>query len=363
LTTRYIYEYDEVILELDATGSQTARNVRGNRNISRTTGATVYFHHNGQGDVTSLGNASGTIVAEYYYDAWGNHLRAESQHENPYRYRGYIFDEDSGLYYLKARFYDPELARFMQEDTYRGRQSDPLSLNLYTYCHNNPIKYYDPTGHNAVMAAGMAATSAKISSLLNQANAQGLTGAALGAFMNGQAGAISAAANGAAGAVRSGGGNNPNISFVPGVGYFDGNNNQLRSNEFSFAPGDSGSAWVLGERRDDGTWTVKSTALWESHGDVGVLTSDKKSKGVGSAGAVTTNNGLRLGGGVFVFYDPNTHAHTNTSYIPIWRESLATEHNIPINQVHLISLAPADGKTPQQILADQNERRCLSGKF
>ncbi len=52
-------------------------------------------------------------------------------------------------YYLKARMYDPVTARFMQEDTYRGKDEDPLSLNLYTYCHNNPIEYYDPTGHIA----------------------------------------------------------------------------------------------------------------------------------------------------------------------------------------------------------------------
>ena len=63
----------------------------------------------------------------------------------------YTFDEESGLYYLNARFYDPELARFMQEDTYRGQRSDPLSLNLYTYCHNNPIRYWDPSGR---LAAG-----------------------------------------------------------------------------------------------------------------------------------------------------------------------------------------------------------------
>ena len=66
--------------------------------------------------------------------------------DNPYRYRGYTFDSESGLYYLNARVYDPELARFMQEDTYRGQKGDPLSLNLYTYCKNNPITYWDPSG-------------------------------------------------------------------------------------------------------------------------------------------------------------------------------------------------------------------------
>ncbi|TYQ14543.1 UNVERIFIED_CONTAM: RHS repeat-associated protein [Acetivibrio alkalicellulosi] len=63
------------------------------------------------------------------------------------KYAGYFYDGETGLYYLNARFYDPETARFIQEDTYRGSINDPLSLNLYAYGHNNPIKYYDPTGH------------------------------------------------------------------------------------------------------------------------------------------------------------------------------------------------------------------------
>jgi hypothetical protein len=188
------------------------------------------------------------------------------------------------LYYLKARFYDPELARFMQEDTYRGRQSDPLSLNLYTYCHNNPIKYYDPTGHNAVSnAANQAAQQA-----IRDAQARGVTGPALGEIAG-------AAADNAATAmwssIRSAGGNNPNISFVPGVGYFDGNNNQLRSNEFSFAPGDSGSAFAFsGTVGADGALGVKSTALWNA--------ADIMFKMVGGSfqAIATSGYGLHLGG-------------------------------------------------------------------
>jgi RHS repeat-associated protein len=52
------------------------------------------------------------------------------------------------LYYLNARMYDPKTARFIQEDTYDGNPNDPLSLNLYTYCANNPLIYWDPTGHS-----------------------------------------------------------------------------------------------------------------------------------------------------------------------------------------------------------------------
>ncbi|WP_242875691.1 RHS repeat-associated core domain-containing protein [Anaerobium acetethylicum] len=54
---------------------------------------------------------------------------------------------ETGLYYINARMYDPLTARFLQEDTYTGNPNDPLSLNLYTYCHNDPVSYDDPTGH------------------------------------------------------------------------------------------------------------------------------------------------------------------------------------------------------------------------
>ena len=62
-------------------------------------------------------------------------------------YAGYQYDAETGIYYLNARMYDPVIARFLQEDTYLGDTKDPLSLNRYSYCNNNPISYYDPTGH------------------------------------------------------------------------------------------------------------------------------------------------------------------------------------------------------------------------
>ncbi len=63
------------------------------------------------------------------------------------RYAGYQYDEESDYYNLHARYYDPKTARFLQQDTYTGTIGDPLSLNLYAYCHNEPMMYFDPTGH------------------------------------------------------------------------------------------------------------------------------------------------------------------------------------------------------------------------
>ena len=165
--TRYLYEYDKVVLELDADGNQTGRNIYGTNLLMRTVdGESYYYLYNGHGDVVALVNAlTGNIDATYYYDAFGNILESDgvAKDKNSILYAGYQYDEETGLYYLNARMYDPKIARFLQEDTYTGDPNDPLSLNLYTYCANNPIKYDDPTGHflhvigGALLGAGISA--------------------------------------------------------------------------------------------------------------------------------------------------------------------------------------------------------------
>ncbi|MCX7920801.1 MAG: S8 family serine peptidase [Clostridia bacterium] len=147
-TTRYLYDADKVVLELDGSGKEIARNVYGVNLISRSMGTEKYYYfYNGHADVTALMDSTGEIKATYYYDAFGNPLETTGTVSNPFRYAGYFYDSETGLYYLNARMYDPKTARFLQEDTYRGDPNDPLSLNLYTYCNNEPIMYLDPTGH------------------------------------------------------------------------------------------------------------------------------------------------------------------------------------------------------------------------
>ncbi len=153
-TTKYLYEYDKVVLETDENNNQTAFQVYGTNLLYRSakgdTGSTqsYYYLYNAHGDVTSLLDPSGNIVS-YDYDAFGNIKGQTGTADNPIRYAGYQYDEESGLYYLNARYYDSLTARFITEDTYRGQANDPLSLNLYTYCLNNPNKYADPSGHAA----------------------------------------------------------------------------------------------------------------------------------------------------------------------------------------------------------------------
>ena len=148
--TNYLYEGDKVILETDSAGNQTAKNIYGINLLTRTAGSdTMNYMYNGHGDVTALLKPDGTTAGTYYYDAFGNILSQTGTANNSITYAGYQYDKETDLYYLNARYYDSKIARFISEDTYTGNASDPLSLNLYTYCANNPITYSDPTGHVA----------------------------------------------------------------------------------------------------------------------------------------------------------------------------------------------------------------------
>ena len=119
--------------------------------------AKTYYHYvsDEQGSITHVINGeekeSGELPQEdvqsrvlnhYEYDAFGNTIRCEEQVHNRFRYTGEQYDPLTGQYYLRARYYNPVIARFTQEDTYYGD-----GLNLYTYCQNNPVLYHDPTGH------------------------------------------------------------------------------------------------------------------------------------------------------------------------------------------------------------------------
>ncbi len=145
---RYLYEGDKVVLELDVNGSLIARNVYGTNLISRiVNGMKGHYFYNGHADVTNILGEDGTILATYYYDEFGVLKNSTGTFDNPFRYAGYQYDSETGTYYLIARMYDPTTGRFLQEDSYRGQTNDPLSLNLYTYCKNEPVMYNDPSGH------------------------------------------------------------------------------------------------------------------------------------------------------------------------------------------------------------------------
>ncbi|WP_207642560.1 DNRLRE domain-containing protein [Inediibacterium massiliense] len=111
-------------------------------------GNKYYYHYNGHGDVIALTDSNSNTVATYEYDSFGKVIKSSGNVINPYRYAGYRYDENIGLYYLNARYYNPETGRFITRDTFNGFIDNPQSLNLYTYCYNNPIVYTDPNGHS-----------------------------------------------------------------------------------------------------------------------------------------------------------------------------------------------------------------------
>jgi len=105
-----------------------------------------------------LANSYG-IVAYYEYDAWGKIIATNSASStdynaitaNPLRYRGYIYDTETGFYYLQSRYYDPEICRFINADGYISTGTGVLGYNMYAYCDNNPVKLLDPTGEFPVI--------------------------------------------------------------------------------------------------------------------------------------------------------------------------------------------------------------------
>ena len=115
---------------------------------------TFYFDKNIKGDVVGIYSSSGTQIAKYSYDAWGNCTISSSSNltiakANPFRYRGYYFDAESGFYFLNARYYNPTWRRFISPDDTAYLDPDtPSGLNLYAYCNNDPVNYSDPSGHD-----------------------------------------------------------------------------------------------------------------------------------------------------------------------------------------------------------------------
>ncbi|MEN3005048.1 RHS repeat-associated core domain-containing protein [Dehalobacterium formicoaceticum] len=148
-TVQYYSDYNgRVIAEGNASGQVTAQNVWGHQPLARKINGTYYYYlYNGHGDVVQVVDESGNIKNSYTYDEWGNILNKTEQISNPIRYAGEYYDEETGNYYLRARYYDPSIGRFIAEDPYEGSITNPLSLNLYTYCENDPIRFVDSTGN------------------------------------------------------------------------------------------------------------------------------------------------------------------------------------------------------------------------
>ena len=124
-----------------------------------------YYVLNLQGDVIELRNADGTLYCSYTYDAWGKVLSVRDgdgnaitginniANRNPFRYRGYVYDPETKLYYCQSRYYDPQTRRFINADSRFDEGAGFTGYNLFTYCSNNPVMLYDPSGEFSIEAA------------------------------------------------------------------------------------------------------------------------------------------------------------------------------------------------------------------
>ena len=150
--TRYFCDNNGlVVAESDGTGQVTAQNIWGHKALAREISGTYYYYlYNGHGDVIQVIDENGNAVNSYSYDEWGNILSSQEQISNPMKYAGEYYDEETGLYYLRARYYDPSIGRFISKDSVEGEINNPLTINLYTYCANNPINSWDPSGNSII---------------------------------------------------------------------------------------------------------------------------------------------------------------------------------------------------------------------
>ncbi|MFR3136180.1 RHS repeat-associated core domain-containing protein, partial [Intestinibacter bartlettii] len=154
-TINYYYQNGNVLYTTDKDENKTSHNFVG---LEGNTISTMRYNISGleyyvynkdvKGSTTNIVDNNKNAKISYKYSDFGETREiGDTDFYNEIAYTGGIYDESTSLYYLNARYYNPEDARFITQDTYRGEINEPSSLHLYAYCDNNPINYVDPTGH------------------------------------------------------------------------------------------------------------------------------------------------------------------------------------------------------------------------
>jgi RHS repeat-associated protein len=145
-TTNYLYDGYNVIEDLDNSGNVLARYTQGTHVdewlAELRSGTSSYYERDGLGSVTSLSNSAGALANTYTYDSYGKVMASTGTLANPFQYTGRESDQETGLYYDRARYYDPAAGRFLSEDPigFHG------GIDFYAYVANNPIIFTDPSG-------------------------------------------------------------------------------------------------------------------------------------------------------------------------------------------------------------------------
>ena len=158
-TTTYSYVYNGSSLTQMTVGSDTlyfAYDASGTPISVTYNGTKYYYMTNIQGDVLVILSGEGKIMVGYTYDAWGNILEITGPMVstlgmvNPLRYRAYVFDKETGLYYLQSRYYNPEIGRFINADALISTGRGVLGYNMFAYCRSNPVSRKDVLGTDEV---------------------------------------------------------------------------------------------------------------------------------------------------------------------------------------------------------------------
>ena len=140
-------ELSRTLAETDGDGTLLAAYTWGDTLVSQTrAGKTSGYLYDGHGNVRGLLDGEGNLTDTYSYNAYGELTRRTGGTENHYLYTGEYYDGVSGLYYLRARYMDPETGTFLSMDTYEGDMYEPVTLHKYLYANGNPVKYTDPSG-------------------------------------------------------------------------------------------------------------------------------------------------------------------------------------------------------------------------
>ena len=201
--TTYDYHYlGDQLVELTWDGNKLHFTYDSTGPLSVNYNGTEYFYvKNAQGDVTGLVNASGTRVVTYTYDAWGNLLTTTGSmaatlgEQNPLRYRGYVYDTETGLYYLQSRYYNPGWGRFIGTDDVTvlaaSLEKANWDKNLFAYCDNNPVSRRDAGGEFWHLVIG-AVIGGVINGGITAINGGSVTDIAISAAAGALSGALSA---------------------------------------------------------------------------------------------------------------------------------------------------------------------------
>ena len=138
----FVYQNGELLYEEGGDKETASCHLGAGIEAVRRGQRTYYYHPDEQLSTALITDETGTIKNQYRYDAFGAGLEVSEELPNRIRYTGQQYDEITEQYYLRARHYNPILGRFLQEDVYQGD-----GLNLYAYCRNNPVVYWDPSGY------------------------------------------------------------------------------------------------------------------------------------------------------------------------------------------------------------------------